>query len=195
MSGWVLGQRRSALNRGTALLLEVARTRRPRPADLALPSLYPLLATFLLTGGRRKEVLGLLPDDVSLEWEVVIFRPNLFSEGRFKTEQSERVVPLWPQLAEVLAPLLVPAGRPPPSGLLFPGYGRGGEVQLFGNCNKTLDWVAGELGWPAGSIRTRIFRHTYCSARLQTLDGGAPVSPETVGRELGHNGTALVRRV
>jgi integrase len=38
-------------------------------------------------------------------------------------------------------------------------------------------------------------RHTYCAARLQTLDGGAPVSPFTVGRELGHGGDALVRKV
>ena len=38
-------------------------------------------------------------------------------------------------------------------------------------------------------------RHTYCSARLQTLDGGAPVSPFTVGRELGHGGDALVKKI
>ena len=33
------------------------------------------------------------------------------------------------------------------------------------------------------------------AARLQTLDGGAPVSGYTVGKELGHGGDALVRRV
>lgn len=32
-------------------------------------------------------------------------------------------------------------------------------------------------------------------ARLQTLDRGAPVSLFTVGRELGHGGDSLVRRV
>ena len=37
--------------------------------------------------------------------------------------------------------------------------------------------------------------HTYTSARLQTLDNGAPVSPFTVGKELGHGGTAMVERV
>ena len=31
------------------------------------PFAYPLLATFLLTGGRRSEVLGLELDDVSFE--------------------------------------------------------------------------------------------------------------------------------
>jgi hypothetical protein len=41
-------------------------------------------------------------------------------------------------------------------------------------------------GWNKGEIRSKMFRHTYCSARLQTLDGGAPVSPFTVSKELGH---------
>jgi hypothetical protein len=33
------------------------------------------------------------------------------------------------------------------------------------------------------------------AARMQTLDGGHPVSLYTVGRELGHGGDALVRQV
>ena len=40
-----------------------------------------------------------------------------------------------------------------------------------------------------------MFRHSYCAARLQTLDHGAPVSVYTVGRELGHGGESLVKRV
>ena len=44
-------------------------------------------------------------------------------------------------------------------------------------------------------IRTKMFRHTYCSARLQTLDGDAPVAPFTVSRELGHGTLAMVTRV
>ena len=39
------------------------------------------------------------------------------------------------------------------------------------------------------------FRHTYCAARLQTLDRGAPVSRYTVSRELGHGSEEMVRRV
>ncbi len=38
-------------------------------------------------------------------------------------------------------------------------------------------------------------RHRYCAACLQTLDGGAPVSAYTVGKEMGHGGDALVKRV
>ncbi len=44
-------------------------------------------------------------------------------------------------------------------------------------------------------IRSKIVRHTYCAARLQTLDHGAPVSTYTVAREMGHGGEAMVRRV
>ena len=40
-----------------------------------------------------------------------------------------------------------------------------------------------------------MFRHTYCAARLQTLDGGAPVAVYSVSRELGHSSTAMVERV
>jgi len=60
---------------------------------------------------------------------------------------------------------------------------------------KLLDMVAVRAGWQPGEIRSRMFRHTYCAARLQTLDQGAPVSLFTVAKELGHGGEAMVRRV
>jgi integrase len=47
----------------------------------------------------------------------------------------------------------------------------------------------------SGEIRCRIFRHTYTAARLQRLDHGAPISLDTVSRELGHRSEDLVRRV
>jgi hypothetical protein len=40
-----------------------------------------------------------------------------------------------------------------------------------------------------------MLRHTYCAARLQTLDRGQPVSEHTVAKELGHGGPDLVRRI
>ena len=46
-----------------------------------------------------------------------------------------------------------------------------------------------------GEIRSKMFRHTYCAARLQTVDQGAPVSTYTVAREMGHGGEAMVRKV
>jgi len=60
---------------------------------------------------------------------------------------------------------------------------------------KLLDAVAVRAGWKPGEIRSKMFRHTYCAARLQTVDQGAPVSAYTVAREMGHGGEAMVRRV
>lgn len=66
---------------------------------------------------------------------------------------------------------------------------------MIRDVRKLLDAVGERSGFEHGSIRTKIFRHTYCAARLQTLDRGVPVAPFTVARELGHSGTAMVERV
>lgn len=47
----------------------------------------------------------------------------------------------------------------------------------------------------AVEIRTRPFRVTYATARLQTLDGGAPVPPWRVGEEIGHGSRAMFEEV
>jgi len=38
-------------------------------------------------------------------------------------------------------------------------------------------------------------RHTYCAARLQTTDRGAPVQQFTVMREMGHKDFQLIARI
>lgn len=175
-----------------SLLLEAARIYRPRREKggrRPIAFAYELVATFLLTGGRESEVLGLEVSDVSLDRGVVTFRPNTWR--RLKTATSHRSVPLWPQLREILERYLV---ERPPSRLLFPGHWRGREATIT-DFRKVLDAVAERAGWKAGEVRSKMFRHTYCAARLQTLDQGAAVSPFTVGRELGHGGSALVHRV
>ncbi len=175
-----------------ALLLEAARTYRPPPGKggwRPVPFAYELIATFLLTGGRESEVLGLEVDDVSLDRGVVTFRPNKWR--RLKTATSHRSVPLWPQLREALERYLA---EHPPSRLLFPSY-RTGEEAMLTDFRKLLDAVAVRAGWKAGEIRSKMFRHTYCAARLQTVDQGAPVSTYTVAREMGHGGEAMVRKV
>ena len=58
-----------------------------------------------------------------------------------------------------------------------------------------LDRVAVRAGWRKGEIRTRPFRVTYATARLQTLDRGAPVSPWTVEKELGHGSRDMLEEV
>ena len=43
--------------------------------------------------------------------------------------------------------------------------------------------------------RPYVTRHTYISARLQTLDKGEPVSVFTVCKEVGHRDPGLIMRV
>ena len=40
--------------------------------------------------------------------------------------------------------------------------------------------------------RLRAFRHSYISARVQTLEGGHPIALFTVAREVGHGSTRLI---
>lgn len=172
-----------------ALLLESARTYEPRRAEIAMPFIHPLLATYLLTGGRETEVLGLEVQDINFERKTVTFRPNDWR--RLKTKTSHRAVPLWPQLEAILKGYVRDAGRV--GGLLFPSPRL--EAGMVSDFRKALDIVAERAGWKAGEVRSKAFRHTYCAARLQTLDNGAPVSTFTVAREMGHGGLSLVNRV
>ena len=186
------------------------RGRRYRAPDDGTPFAYPLVATFLLTGARESEVYGLELDDVSLERRTITFRENKWR--RLKTRGSARVVRLWPQLEEILREYLRGPHRPAGE-LLFPSRATGTESILV-DCRRLLDHVAVRAGflepvyddtgrpvkrrgWPAYKgrvIRTKMFRHTYTAARLQTLDHGAPVSVYTVSRELGHTSPAMVER-
>jgi integrase len=136
-------------------------------------------------------VLGLEVEDVSFFRKTVTFRPNGWR--RLKTATSHRSVPLWPQLEEALREYVF--GRnAPPGRLLFPSFKTGSEG-LVRDFRKLLDKTAARAEWKPGEIRSKMFRHTYCAARLQTLDRGAPVSEYTVGKELGHGGESMIRRV
>jgi integrase len=178
-----------------ALLLESARRYRPSEVAVRLSPvhgelMHPLLATFLLTGGRLNEVLGIEVSDVSFDRKTVTFRPNRWR--RLKTKNTPRVVPLFPQLEKILRAYVFERDEPMPEGLMFPSPRTGGMIH---DVRKAVDAIAARAGWRLGDIRPKMFRHTYCAARLQTLDHGAPISPFTVARELGHGGTALVERV
>jgi integrase len=167
-----------------ALFLEAAkRYESPRP-DLAVPFTYQLVATLLLTGGRPSEVTALRVGDVNFSRDLVTIRGT-------KTDNAIRVVPLWPQLAAILRPYV--AGKDPEA-LLFPTPKH--PERPLKDLRKLLGGIVDSTGiWKDGDIHPYIFRHTYCAARLQTIDRGAPVSAYTVGREMGHGGDALVRRV
>jgi len=196
-----------------ALLLEAARVTQPARPDLEAPCAYPLLATFLLTGGRRSEVLGLEVEDVSFDRQTVTFRRNA-SRRRLKTRPSHRTVPLWPQLEEILKPYADRRVIEHGGHLLFPRFEESRELMLA-DFRKLLDRVSVRAGFSApvldaqgnpvrdtkgrprvrGTLTSKMFRHTYCAARLQTLDRGAPVSLYTVSREMGHGSQDMVERV
>ena len=130
-------------------------------------------------------------DDVSFDRQTITVRPNPF--GRLKTRTSWRVVPLAPQLAEILRAYVfgprLDRGR-----LIFPSF-LSGEERMLVDVRKLVDRIATRAGWKKGELTTRVFRHTWTAARLQTLDHGAPVSVYTVNRELGHGSEEMVRRV
>ncbi len=173
-----------------ARLLESARTYQARVDLRSIPFMHALLATFLLTGGRKSEVLGLEVSDIDFDRKTVTFRPNQWR--RLKTATAHRVVPLWPQLEEILREHMI--GGHPLDSLLFRSPRLEPEAMIV-DLRKALDRIAVQAGREAGEIRTKVFRHTYCAVRLQTLDNGAPVASYTVSRELGHSSTTMVEEV
>jgi len=200
-----------------ARLLWAARTYPAKPHETEMRLAHPILATFLLTGGRAKEVLGLALGDVSFEAETIAFRPHSWHRGGWlKTEGSERVVPLWPQLGEILEAYLDGYRLDRPGELLFPSPHLRADRPIT-DLRDMLDRVAvragfltpvlderagqqarganGRLLWTGPRIRTRPFRVSYTAARLQTLDRGAPVSLEVIAGELGHASREMVERV
>lgn len=163
-------------------------TARNRPS----PMMHPLLAAFLLTGGREREVYGLELGDASFRRETVTIRPNRWRG--LKTEGSHRTLRMWPQLREILEPWAEERRRAGAGNddLLFPSPRTGG---ILTDTRRALDALGERAGWQPGELRTKMFRHSYCAARLQTLDRGFPVANRTVADELGHGGEDLVRKV
>ena len=58
--------------------------------------------------------------------------------------------------------------------LLVPSWTAKGERPLQ-DIHRLLDRVAKRAGLGAGELRSKAFRHTYCAARLQTLDRGGTI--------------------
>ena len=183
-----------------ALLLEAAKEYAPKRDDLGMPFAYPLLATFMLTGGRAREVLGLEIDDVNPKRKTVTFRPNAWR--RLKTKKSARTLRLMPQLEEILRDYLpqrmrmsdVQGPDNTAGKLLFPSF-RTGQPAMLTDVRKLLDAVAKLAGWKAGEITPKMFRHTFISARIQTTENGAPIAAFQVAKEVGHTSTAMIEKV
>ena len=172
-----------------ALLLEAARLYRPEREGITIPYGYELLATLFLTGCRWSEARALLSSDISFDRSIIFIREN--EHRRLKTPGSRRVVPLHPQLRQILQDYVA---RTPPAQLLFPAI-KGQKEQPVGDIRKYLDALAKRLGWEPGTLRTRIARHSYTAARLQTVQHGKPISPYVVSRELGHKSMEMILEV
>jgi integrase len=154
-------QRRDSLRlevADAALYLEAARTWKPDLDAGANPAIFEIVATFLLTGGRSAEVLGLDLEDVSFDRKTITFRNNNWR--RLKNRTSARTVPLWPQLEEILREYVF-GGRGPKSGLLYPSHRGEAAGRMITDVRKSLNSIGERAGWQAGEIRTRRFRTTY----------------------------------
>lgn len=169
-----------------ALLLESARrlVSQPRGAGRRGPlsCAYELLATFILTGAREEEIRRLQIGHVD-------FDAKLVEVPGTKTELSDRLVPLHPQLHEILEPYVARLDRS--GGHLF--VTDSGEP--IGDWRKTLDAIAMRAGWSRGQIRTRAFRTSYITHRLACIEAGAPIDPYQVAREVGHADLRLIMTV
>ena len=119
-----------------ALYLEAARRYPGKRADLAAPFVHDLIAALMLTGGRWREVAGLLVSDISFDRAIITFRPN--EHRQLKPLTSARTVPLWPQLREILEAYLKRYRRI--GGLLFPSPRTG---KMITDIRKQMDGIGG----------------------------------------------------
>lgn len=168
-----------------AALLEAARLEEPGQGEIPFP--YELLATFLLTGGRKSEVLGLQVSDLDFDARTVSFEPNQWR--RLKSRNSNRVVPMPEQLAEILRPYVF--GDEAKLGLLFPSPVTG---KMLHDVRLLWDRLAKRVGLEKGHVRCHGLRHTYCAACLQLIDRGQPISEFTVASWMGHSDAGLIKR-
>ena len=146
----------------------------------------PIVAAFLLTGGRKGEVFGLELRDIDFDNEQVHIRPNVWRN--LKRARHKRTVPLWPQLRGILKPYIAGLGRD--TGLLFASPRHGG---MLDDVRWQLDMILGRAK-VTKHVTLHTCRHTFTAMRLQTLDHGQPVSPFTVMRELGHSSIGLIEK-
>jgi hypothetical protein len=133
-----------------------------------------------------------LPGDPDFPNGLVMIQPNA-TRKRLKTVHRKRLIPMHPQLAEILEEYLA-GPNAPPGPLLFPEPNSDGSLPL-GDWRKTLDQIAALGGFPAGSVRTRRFRVAYASHRLCTLDElGQPMTAWKLRGEMGHGTEQMIER-
>ncbi len=165
-------------------LLDAA-ARLDREPSRHLPDRQVRLAVLCYTGMRRNEAMGLLVSDVDLDRNLIHVRPNTYRPN-LKTATSHRVVPLFSELRALLVPWIGDRRE----GLLFPST----SGLMYRDIRGLLTGALKAAGI-ATPITVHGLRHTFTAARLQSLDGGHPVSAWTVACELGHRRVTLIERV
>jgi integrase len=148
-----------------ALLLHAASLYHPKRGDIGLPYAHELVATLLLTGGRPAAVYGLLTSDLNFERETITFRAN--SARRLKNPGARRSVRMWPDLRRILQAYLESPYRPT-GPYLFPSPAN--PARPLASAKRLMAELGLRIGLP--NLTPKMCRHTYCAARLQTLDSG-----------------------
>ena len=138
-----------------------------------------LLALMLFTGMRRGEILGLKWEDIDFEKgtisvnKAVSYTSNQPILSSTKTKNGVRVIPLNPQLKELLKPLeaegFVIGGDMPITKMVY--------IRMFRNIQKNFD---------LHGATAHVFRHSYLSLLNQ-----AGVDPKTI-QAIGGHGSFLM---
>lgn len=168
-----------------------------------------LVATYLYTGMRESELYQCCVEDFDFDREIIEVRereavPDGHGRFRLKNEGSQRTLRFAPMLQAILKPYFARCGQSS-NQLAFPSPN--GRDILLTDTRKLLERVATKAHAlaPTAALkaafadpkvwRTKTFRHTYCTTRLQTLDHGKPIAPFTVSREMGHASLDMVDKV
>ena len=149
--------------------------RQPNQSTLEGQRDHALLALLYNTGARIQEALGLCPNAVRLAAPAHV---KLYGKGR-----KERVSPLWPETAQLLAALLRRRPRPVHEPLFVNRYGR--PLGAAGVRYKLAQYVA-EAAKELPSLRDkRISPHTFRhTAGVQLVAAGVDVT--VIRSWLGH---------
>lgn len=122
----------------------------------------------------------------------MFIRPNA-TRPHPKTIHRDRVIPIQPQLGEILGEYL-DGPCPPPGPLLFSKRSADGTTPI-GDWRKSLDRVAKVAGFRRGEVRTRRFRVAFATHRLCTLDEhGQPMTAWKLRGEMGHSSEQMFER-
>jgi site-specific recombinase XerD len=178
-----------------SLILEAAR--RAFPPSEGGPPVYPMVAIHLLAGVTDSERAGIdlvdvrLPGDPEYPRGVILIRPTA-ERPRLKTFHRDRIIPMQPQLAEILTEYL--RGPNSPKGpLLFPKPGSDGSAPIT-DWTDWLDRAGVYAGFAKGEVRTRRLRVTFATHRLSTLDEmGQPITAWKLRGEMGHGTEQMIQ--